>query len=116
MAPRRRQQSPLNSRIARLRVERGLYQHDLAPAIGISTTSLKRWERADDVTRPLWWYTNAAIALNVDLDELLGPAKAEWFPRRRPLPPEDDFLAARDDKAIRWREEEGLNPPATAGW
>jgi transcriptional regulator with XRE-family HTH domain len=113
MAERLVQQSQLSSRIARLRVERGLHQHELARAIGISTPSLKRWERADDVTRPLWWYTNAAIALDVDLDELIGSTRGEWFARpNAPVPPNHDFLDSRDEKALRWRAEEGLESPS----
>jgi len=116
MAARLRQQSDMESRIARLRVESGLCQHELARAIGISTASMKRWEEADDVTRPLWWYTNAATVLSIDLDELLGPAKAEWFARpKAPLPPNANFLASHEERALRWREEEDLTPPATAG-
>jgi transcriptional regulator with XRE-family HTH domain len=108
MGERRDQQSVVRSRVAFLRVSHGLYQHELAQAIGISVDSLRRFESGDVVTAPLWWYANAAIALNVDLSELLTAEQRAWHPRpQTPAAPGADWLGAREhlERAAAWLAE-----------
>ncbi len=106
MAQRKDQQTAICSRLAQLRVERGLYQHELAQAIGISVDSLRRLESGNGVTAPLWWYTNAAIALGLDLSELLTAEQRSWHPRpQTPAPPEESWLAERVERAAAWLAE-----------
>ena len=106
MAQRKDQQTAIRSKLAQLRVERGLYQHELAQAIGISVDSLRRLESGNGVTAPLWWYTNAAIALGHDLTELLTDEQCSWHPRpQTPEPPDADWLVERAERAAAWLAE-----------
>jgi transcriptional regulator with XRE-family HTH domain len=68
-------------------VGRGVHQHELARAVGISLTSLKRLERGALRNAPLWWYRNCAIALGVELDEILDERELQWRPRQNAQQP-----------------------------
>jgi transcriptional regulator with XRE-family HTH domain len=106
MAQRKDQQTAIRSKLARLRVERGLYQHELAQAIGISVDSLRRFENGNVSTAPLWWYANAAIALGLDLAELLTEEQLTWHPQpQTPEPPDESWLAERVERAAAWLAE-----------
>lgn len=107
MAERRRLQGEIATPLARARVSKGLYQHELARAAGISITTYRRLERGTVGNAPLWQYTNCAIALNVELEQLLGrKALTSWHPTpSAPRPPNEHFLADRYERALAWREE-----------
>ena len=95
------------TRLGTVRVQNGVYQHELARAVGISLSSLRRLERGEVVNAPLWWYVNCAIALNVDLIEVLDPELLRWHPTENtPAPPDQAFLADRYERAVRWAEGE----------
>jgi transcriptional regulator with XRE-family HTH domain len=66
------------TKIARLRVERGLTQKELAARIGISTASMARLERHAIKNPPLGWLVNAAIVLDVQLDDVLEDWMVGW--------------------------------------
>lgn len=85
----------------------GLYQHELAQAIGISTASYSRLERGEAPDAPLWWYINCALALNVELEAVVGlEALKTWRPSARaPKPPNAAFLADRHERALAWAED-----------
>lgn len=89
--------------LARARAKAGLYQHELARAIGISVDSYRRLERGEMENAPLWWYTNCAIALNVQLEDILGLLSQTWRPSgAAEKPPGLYFLADRSDRAEAW--------------
>lgn len=68
-----------------MRVSKGIARHELAHAVGISYASLSRLEAGMVINAPLWWYGNCAIALGVELDEILDEQDRMW--RRRPAAP-----------------------------
>ena len=80
---RKEPQSKLRTKLARLRVEKGMTQAELAREIGISTTSLARLERNAVMNPPIGWLANAAIVLGVELEDLIEPWMRDWHGRRR---------------------------------
>jgi transcriptional regulator with XRE-family HTH domain len=104
---RRGLQGELDTPLARARASKGVYQRELAEAVGISIASYRRLERGPVGNAPLWQYTNCAIALNVELEQLLGrKALTSWHPTpSAPRPPNEHFLADRYERALAWREE-----------
>lgn len=64
---------------------KGIARHELAQAVGISYASLRRLEQKQAPNAPLWWYRNCAIALGVELDEILDDQDRSW--RYRPAAP-----------------------------
>jgi hypothetical protein len=79
----------------------------LAKAVGLSTSTIKRLERRAVESPPLWWYVNCAIALGVELEDVLDAPEREW--RRRPAaprPPGPAWLEERAERANLWRLEE----------
>ena len=91
MAARKDQQTKLTSQLARTRVAKGVTRPELAEAVGISLASLRRLEQERAFNAPFWWYRNCAIALQVDLDEILDERELRWRPAgraRRPPGPE----------------------------
>jgi transcriptional regulator with XRE-family HTH domain len=90
-----------------MRLKMGLYQHELAHATGISIASYRRLERGELQTAPLWWYVNCAIALNVDLEEVLDQRTLGWrATRSAPAPPGQEFLADRYARSAAWADED----------
>jgi transcriptional regulator with XRE-family HTH domain len=88
------QQSDVRTRLAAHRVRRGIRQEDLAAAIGLSLTTYRELETGQMPNPPLRYLTNAAIALDVALDEIVEPEWREWLsirggPRQ---PPDRDRL------------------------
>lgn len=99
------QTDPATTRLAAARVRNGVYQHELARAVGISLASLRRLERGEVKNAPLWWYVNCAVALNVDVTEIFDDELRRWHPTpKAPKPPEQSFLADRYERAVRWAE------------
>lgn len=83
------------AKLARVRVEKGITRHQLAQAVGISYESLSRLEREKLPNAPLWWFRNCAIAiaLGVELDEILDEREFRWrWTRRAPDPPPAGWL------------------------
>ena len=78
MPARPDQQAKIRTRLGRWRVERGITQEDLAAAIGISHTTYRELETGAMENPPLRYLTNAAIALDVPLSELIEPTWQEW--------------------------------------
>lgn len=78
--PRRRQdQTDIRTRLASARVRRGVTQAELAAAIGIALPTYRRLERGQMESPPLRYLTNAALALGVELDDLIEDEWREWF-------------------------------------
>jgi DNA-binding Xre family transcriptional regulator len=61
-----------------MRVARGVTRHELARRAGISYATLSRLEYEKVPNAPLWWYRNLAIALEVELDEILDEQDRRW--------------------------------------
>lgn len=81
---------PPNTRLARVRISRGVTQEELAEAIGVSAPTIRRLERGEVENPKLRHLVNCAIALGVDLDKVLEPAWLKWLPgegaRKPPKP------------------------------
>jgi transcriptional regulator with XRE-family HTH domain len=89
-----------------VRIERGVYQHELAHAVGLSLSTIKRLEQGRAKNAPLWWYVNCAIALDVGLEDVLEPVDLRWYSRpSAPKPPGVDWLAERRQRADEWLAE-----------
>ena len=88
MPARRKPQSKQATRLARLRLERGISQVELAQATGISIATLRRLERGNIPNPPLRYLTNCAIVLGVEVEELIEDAWREWLPLARTEAPE----------------------------
>jgi transcriptional regulator with XRE-family HTH domain len=112
MPARPDQQAKATTRLARWRIERGIMQKDLAAAIGLSLTTYRELETGAMVNPPLRYLTNAAIALDVELAELIEPEWLEWMRIRggTSAPPDRDALwhtAPFDPKQHAAREYRG---------
>ncbi|HEU4973835.1 MAG TPA: helix-turn-helix transcriptional regulator [Baekduia sp.] len=66
------------TKLARWRMHRGLTQEELAVAIGISLPTYRRLERASTDNPPLRYLQNAALALGVELDDVIEDSWREW--------------------------------------
>jgi DNA-binding Xre family transcriptional regulator len=95
IAPRKDQQNKLRSPLQQVRVEKGVYRHQLAEVTGISYSSLRRLEVGLAPNAPLWWYQNCAIALGVDLENVLDYGADEWQATGRALQAPDPGWISR---------------------
>lgn len=86
MPRRKAQQTRVLSQLAEVRVAKGVAQHELAHMVGISTKSLVRLEKHRLANPPLAWYVNCAIALGVELEDVLDEWQLRW--KRLPGAPE----------------------------
>jgi DNA-binding XRE family transcriptional regulator len=68
----------IRTRLASLRVSRGVTQAEMAAAIGIAMPTYRRLERGRMASPPLRYLTNAAIALGVELDDVIEDEWREW--------------------------------------
>lgn len=87
MPARRDIQSKQATRLARLRVERGMSQTELAEATGISIATLRRLERGAVKNPPLRYLANCALVLACELEELIEDEWRRWLPIARKRPP-----------------------------
>lgn len=86
------------TRLARVRMSRGVTQEELARAIGVSIATYRRIERGQTPNPPLRYLTNAALALGVQLDDVIEDAWRGWwqrYPDDPPGPPAPDELWRR---------------------
>jgi transcriptional regulator with XRE-family HTH domain len=92
MAARRDPGTKVETKLARVRMSRAVTQEELADAIGISEPTYRRLERGQMTSPPLGYLVNAALALGVELDDLIEDAWREWHELRadRPAPPAPD--------------------------
>jgi DNA-binding Xre family transcriptional regulator len=72
--PRPRSETKLRS----LRQARGVLQRDLAQATGLNQRTLQRLEFGEMDNPPLRYLVNCAIALDVELEEILEEEWLEW--------------------------------------
>jgi transcriptional regulator with XRE-family HTH domain len=88
---RRENQTAIRTRLAALRVKRGVTQADMAAAVGIALPTYRRLKRGRMPSPPLRYLTNCAVALGVDLEELIEDEWREWhtFDAHRAAAPPD---------------------------
>ena len=101
MPARRNPGTKAETKLARVRMSRGVTQEELADAIGISEPTYRRLERGLMPSPPLGYLVNAAKALGVPLRELVEDAWLEWHTLRadRPAPPDPDEFWRRPFRA-----------------
>jgi hypothetical protein len=69
--------------------------------------TIRRLERRQIENAPLWWYVNCAIALGVELENILDDYELRWHRSvTAPTPPGPEWLAERAEQAKRWRTHE----------
>lgn len=92
MGARRDPGTKPETRLARARMSRGVTQDELAAAIGISVPTYRRLERGQTDNPPLRYLVNAALALGVELDELIEDEWRTWLvlDSRAAAPPAPD--------------------------
>ena len=71
---------PPNTRLAVVRRGRGVTQDELAEAVGVSAPTIRRLERGETDNPKLRTLVNIAIALGVELDDVLEDDWLEWLP------------------------------------
>src|ERR1700676_4009831 len=100
--PARRDPGTLpETRLAHARMSRGVTQEELAIAVGISVPTYRRLERGETQNPKLRHLMNCAIALGVELDDVLEDDWFEWLPLNKshaPRPPEPDKFWRRPYK------------------
>ena len=90
MPARRDTGAKAETKLARVRMSRGVTQEELAAAIGLSIATYRRLERATTENPALRYLVNAALALGVALDAMIEDEWRTWwrrFPTDPPGPP-----------------------------
>lgn len=84
----RRRRLSGSTKLARLRISRDLRQDELAEMTGIRLRTLQRLEAGEMPNPPLRYLVNCAIALDVELEDVLEEDWQTWmlFDRRAPDP------------------------------
>ena len=82
MPARRDPGAKAQTKLARVRMSRGVTQEELADAIGISEPTYRRLELGRMKSPPLGYLVNAAHALGVELDALIEDSWREWHELR----------------------------------
>jgi transcriptional regulator with XRE-family HTH domain len=68
------------TKLARIRLDRGIGQHELAWMTGLSIATYQRLERGSMGNPGIRYLVNCAIALGVELDEVIEDDWREWYP------------------------------------
>jgi transcriptional regulator with XRE-family HTH domain len=78
------------TKLARVRMSRQVSQDEMADALGISVPTYRRLERNKMDNPGLRYLVNAALALGVELDDIIEDEWREWmvFAKSRPRPPD----------------------------
>jgi transcriptional regulator with XRE-family HTH domain len=80
MPARHSDQTKVRTRLAELRVDRGVPQRTMAELLGMGLTAYQKLERSEEPNPRLRHLVNAAEVLKVELDELIEPEWLEWQP------------------------------------
>src|SRR5690606_8753272 len=88
MPARHSDQTKIRTRLAELRVDRGIDQRTMAELLGMGLTAYQKLERAEEPNPRLRHLVNAAEVLRVKLDELVEPEWLQWLASdEHPRPP-----------------------------
>lgn len=79
MPARHSDQTKIRTRLAELRVDRGIPQRTMAELLGMGLTAYQKLERGEEPNPRLRHLVNAAEVLNVKPDELVEPEWLEWL-------------------------------------
>lgn len=79
MTPRRRDDSP-HTRLAALRIAKGVSQSQLAEWTGLSRSTIQRLEAGEMQNPPVRYLTNCALALGAELADVIETGWREWMP------------------------------------
>ncbi len=69
-----------DTKLARARMSRGVTQEELAQAVGISVPTYRRLERGETKNPKLRHLVNCAIALGVELHDVIEDEWLQWLP------------------------------------
>lgn len=78
VAARKDPQTVVRSRLAARRVDAGLTQVELATAVGLSVSQLRRLERGRHPNPGIALLARCAIALGCEIEDLIEPAWRVW--------------------------------------
>jgi transcriptional regulator with XRE-family HTH domain len=86
--------SNAQTKLARRRLELDVSQEELAAAVGMSATTYRRLEHNQLTDIPLRALNNCALALGVELEDIVEDQWREWAPfdQRRLKPPKPKDL------------------------
>ena len=86
--------SNAETKLARRRLELDISQEELAAAVGMSVTTYRRLEHDQLTDIPLRALNNCALALGVELEDIIEDSWREWadFDKRRPRAPKPEEL------------------------
>lgn len=96
----RRGASSATTKLAAVRLRRGMTQREVADATGISYATYQRLERGELDNPPLRYLTNCALVLGVRLGDLIEDAWLQWkcFDADTPAAP------TRESRRRLWRD------------
>jgi transcriptional regulator with XRE-family HTH domain len=77
---RHSEQTHARTKLAELRVDRGIPQRTMAGLIGMGLTAYQALERGDDTNPRYRFLVNAATILGVTVDDLVEDEWREWLP------------------------------------
>jgi transcriptional regulator with XRE-family HTH domain len=96
----RRKASKASSKLAAVRLRRGMTQREVAAASGISYATYQRLERGEIDNPPLRYLTNCALVLGVRVGDLIEDAWLQWMRFDEHTPP----APTKDQRSQRWRD------------
>lgn len=88
------------TRLARIRIWRGVSQRDLAAATGISLSTIRRIESGEQTNPQIRYLTNIAAALHCPLETICEHEWLDWtvFDQRAAKPPKPrEFIYHSDE-------------------
>jgi transcriptional regulator with XRE-family HTH domain len=90
------------TRLARARMARGVTQGELASVMGVSLPTYRRLERGQAENPGLRYLVNAALALGVELEDLIEDEWREWmvFDHDHRAPPTPDEFWRRPYRPV----------------
>jgi transcriptional regulator with XRE-family HTH domain len=85
------------TKLARIRLERAISQKALAEVTGLSIATYRRLERGEIKNPPLRYLVNCALALGVELDDVIDEEWKAWYviSRQAERPPARGWLSGR---------------------
>src|ERR1700760_4841184 len=79
----------MRTKLAELRVDRGITQSTMARAMGMGLTAYQALERGDDANPRLRVLVNASLILGVAVDDVIEQSWRAWLPTQAHQSPPD---------------------------